>query len=100
MQVNERECDAAGQDHERVKRLATRLKRLANECEELGITIFGGSGTGSLRGRDANMGRAYSMRGQLILAETMGPFDGGDGVASPDENDLLRGEGIMRDWPS
>jgi len=87
----DRECDVAGQDPAKVKRLASRLQRLANDCNALGITIFGGSGSGSLRGFDGNRDRRIDER-MLILATIEGPFDGGDGGATPDDDDLLRGE--------
>lgn len=89
--VNERECDIAGQDPKVIKRLANRLQKIANECGELGITIFGGSGTGSLRGFDGNRQRGLGGR-MLILADIGGNFDGGDGGCTPDEDGLMRGE--------
>lgn len=87
----ERECDAAGQDVAQVKRLAARLQRIAIDCQRLGITIFGGSGSGDLRAQEANRSHGIHDR-MLILASIGGPFDGGDGGSSPDENDLMRGE--------
>lgn len=91
--VNERECDVAGQDPATIKRLTARFHRLATECQELGITIFGGSGSGSLRGEDANKPARLVDR-KLILAHIGGPWDGGDGGASTDDDGLERGEGV------
>lgn len=83
--VNEDECAAAGVNPKQVDSIARRLSRAAKDAAALGITIFGGSGTGSLRQHDA--------RGPLILAELDGAcWDGGDGAASTDVDGLLRGE--------
>jgi len=91
MMLNERECDVAAQDPATVRRLASRLQRLANDCDALGITIFGGSGSGSLRAWDGNRPRELTGR-LLILASIEGPFDGGDGGSCPDDDGLERGE--------
>lgn len=87
----ERECDAAGQDPKKIARLARRLRSVAAECEELGLTIFGGAHSGDLRAPEANRSRGLSDR-LLILAHIPGPWDGGDGGGSEDEDGLLRGE--------
>lgn len=89
--LNERECDAAGQDPKRIARLARRLRSVAAECEELGITIFGGAHSGDLRAAEANRSRRLHDQ-LLILAHIPGPFDGGDGGGREDENGLMRGE--------
>ena len=52
MTLNERECEAAGIDPVRVRNLAKRLERIGREMQRLGIGVFGGSGTGTLRGTD------------------------------------------------
>jgi len=81
------ECEAAGLDHKEIQRIADGLSRYARQAEKLGLTIFGGSGSGSLRFRDD------PDKGALIVAWLDGMFDGGDG-AEVDHNDgLSRGEG-------
>lgn len=87
----ERECDVAGQDPVKVARLARRLRAVAADCQELGITIFGGAHSGDLRAPEGNKQRGVHDR-LLILASVPGPFDGGDGGASEDADGLLRGE--------
>lgn len=83
--VNNSECEAAGLDPLEVKRIAKGLSRYAKEAQQLGIQVFGGSGTGDLRYDDGGNGR-------LILADLDGDFDGGDGSSIPGGDGLLRGE--------
>ena len=85
MKVNEREIEAAGLDVEEVRRIAKGLQRYAKQAQALGIIIFGGSGTGSLRARDDE-------ERHLVLANISGYFDGGDGAEQPDSDGLIRGE--------
>jgi len=80
--VNEPECEAAGVDPEAVKKMAKLLERAGKMSEALGVTIFGGSGSGSLRSDDLILCRIYS-----------GHWDGGDGAEGlPSPDGLLRGE--------
>lgn len=84
--VNEAECLAAGVDPKVVEALGRRIERAAKEAAVLGITVFGGSGAGTLR-FDGHPNRP------LILANLDGGhFDGGDGACWPDEDGLMRGE--------
>jgi len=85
MMINKRECRAAGLDPAEVEKIARGLSRYAKQAENLGICIFGGSGSGDLRFDDRK-------GGQLILATLDGDYDGGDGANSPDDDGLLRGE--------
>ncbi|MDU4254589.1 hypothetical protein [Pseudomonas sp.] len=85
MGVNEDECRAAGLDPAEIARIARGLSRYAKEAQRLGLCVFGGSGSGSLRYDD------YP-RGNLIVADLDGIFDGGDGASCPDSDGLLRGE--------
>ncbi len=73
-----RECDVAGQDPVKIARLARRLRKIAAECEDLGLTIFGGAHAGDLCAHDGNKTRGLTDR-MLILAHIPGPWDGGDG---------------------
>lgn len=84
--IHESECAAAGLDPKEVRRIAAGFNRYARQAKRLGITIFGGTGSGSLRARDDDL------LPQLIIADLDGPYDGGDGGAQEDENGLLRGE--------
>ncbi|MEQ8504631.1 MAG: hypothetical protein RIB80_04845 [Rhodospirillales bacterium] len=86
MHVSIDECEAAGLDPDVVERIAKRLSKAALEADELGLTIFGGTGDGSLRFRERGSDHC------LIVASLNGTFDGGDGGTAPDENGLLRGE--------
>jgi hypothetical protein len=83
---NYNECIVAELDHKEVKRIATGLSRYAKQAEALGLTIFGGSGAGTLRISD------NSGFGPLIVAELDGPFSGGDGATFEEADGLLRGE--------
>lgn len=87
MDVHRDECEAAGVDPEKLKRLAARLSKCGKELKEMGLEVFGGAGAGSIRTMSENEGK-----GQLILADIDGNFDGGDGAARHDEDGLLRGE--------
>jgi hypothetical protein len=88
MTVNRDECEKAGISLKDIERISKGLSRYGRQAEKLGITIFGGSGTGTLRIHDANEveGRA------LVLANIDGDYDGGDGSEREDEDGLIRGE--------
>lgn len=81
----ENECAAAGLDIEKLKPLLARLSRAAKEAEKMGLTIFGGSGAGTLRFNDGH-------NRPLIVAAIDGRFDGGDGACWLDAHGLMRGE--------
>lgn len=83
----EAECRHAGLDPKRVERIARRIARAMAEAEEMGVFLFGGSGSGSLR-YDAGDRRA-----PLVVATMSGMYDGGDGACHEDEDGLMRGEG-------
>lgn len=85
--INEDECRAAGLDPAEVAKIARGLSRYAKQAHALGLCVFGGSGTGTLRKDD-------HPRGALVLADLapLGVFDGGDGACAHDDDGLLRGE--------
>lgn len=84
--VNEKECEVAGLDPKEVLRIARGISKYAKQAQTLGIHVFGGSGTGSLRFPDGWLG-------DLVLADLDGTFDGGDGGANDfGEDGLMRGE--------
>lgn len=85
MHVYEREVEAAGLDVEEVKRIARGLERYAKQAQAMGMIVFGGSGSGSLRARDGQ-------EQCLVLAHIGGHWDGGDGAAQEDADGLMRGE--------
>lgn len=91
MIVLENECDRAGIDTKRVASIARRLSKAAKDASALGLTIFGGSGSGSLRWHDR-----YSndpREAPLVVAHLTGSnFDGGDGAEQADDFGLTRGE--------
>ncbi len=85
--TNDAECTAAGLDPDEVERIARRLERAGRDAKKLGIHIFGGSGSGSLR--------FDTPEGPLIVAQlTGGSWDGGDGGTMPDSEGLMRGETV------
>ena len=86
MNIHDDEIEAAGLCLKEVERIAKGLSRYAKQAQAMGISIFGGAGSGSLRFDDGQE------IGPLILADLDGEFDGGDGAATDDENGLLRGE--------
>lgn len=79
MTVNEKECAAAGLDPDTVRNLATRLERCGKEAARLGLTIFGGSGSGDLRSSRLRIG---SEQRRVIVAHVTGSWDGGCGACS------------------
>ncbi len=83
--VNKECCDAAGLDPKEVLRIANGLSRYARQAKASGMTVFGGTGTGSLRFDDGG-------DGALIVAELEGYFDGGDGGECQTTDGLIRGE--------
>lgn len=85
MNIYEREIEAAGLDVEEVKRIARGMERYAKQAQAMGMIVFGGSGSGTLRARD-------DQEQCLILADIGGHFDGGDGGYGPDPDGLMRGE--------
>lgn len=91
MTVNEEECERARLDPKKVASIARRIEKAAADAKRLGLTIFGGSGSGSLRWHDP-----YSndyRKGPLVVAHMRGGnFDGGDGAEHQDEYGLTRGE--------
>ena len=85
----EEECFAAGVKEDEVLRIAKGLSKYAEQARAMGLTVFGGTGGGSLRKR-ATGGPADSS--MLVVAHLDGSYDGGDGAEETDENGLLRGE--------
>ena len=76
MLINYEECEKADLGPELVERLGRRLERLARECRDHGVRIFGGTGTASLR-FDDGVGQL------LVLAHLAAPnMDGGDGQSA------------------
>lgn len=95
MTLYEDECRAAGKDPREIEELAREFSKLGRRARKMGITVFGGSGTGTLRyaQRSENGVRDYEdHRGSLILADIDGHFDGGDGSCDYRFDGLLRGE--------
>ena len=88
MYVNKNECEAAGLDPTEVAKIARGLSRYAKQAQALGLCVFGGSGSGTLRFDDMQ-GIAS---GPLVVACLDGSFDGGDGGERPDDDGLMRGE--------
>lgn len=86
MSAYENECVAAGLDIKKVEALAKRLERAGLDAEKLGLFIFGGSGSGTLR-------FSRQDKAPLIIADWLGGnFDGGDGAEDEDDEGLAVGE--------
>lgn len=86
--LNDDECEAAGLDPKKVLSLARRFERLSKEADAMGLHVFGGSGSGTLRFPDRD-GRKTSL---IVASICPNGFDGGCGASREDENGLLRGE--------
>jgi len=74
MTIDDEKCLEYSLDTRRVASIARRLSRAATEAQALGLTIFGGSGSGSLRYNRLPIGGQ-----QTEVARLDGRFDGGDG---------------------
>lgn len=86
--ANENECEAAGLDIKKVGSLARRFEKLSKEAHAMGLYVFGGSGSGTLRYSDRDGGNT-----PLIVASiSPNGFDGGCGASRNDGDGLLRGE--------
>jgi hypothetical protein len=84
--ANEAECEAAGIDTKKVESLARRFAALAKESHALGVYVFGGSGSGTIRPI------RHNERPLILASITSSGFDGGDGATRTDEDGLLHGE--------
>lgn len=89
MTVNEEECRAAGLDPRAVAQVARRLERAAKDAASMGLIVFGGMGSGTLRVARSEVPGS----GKLIVAHIYdGSWDGGYGGYSPGLDGLERGE--------
>lgn len=88
--LNEAEIEFARLDRAKVASIVRRLSKAAMEARRMGLTVFGGSGTGSLRWHAEHSNQPDQR--PLIIAYLDGSFDGGDGAVLPDELGLERGE--------
>ena len=84
--IHEDECKAAGKDVKAIKSVARKLYSISKEMDRLGVYVFGGSGSGTVRFNDGK-------GGPLVLAHCGQGFDGGDGACDDNGPDgLMRGE--------
>lgn len=75
MIINDEECAKAELDPRVIARLGQRLERVIRDCTALGIQVFGGTGSASLRFDD------HVDQPPLILAElSPANVSGGDGA--------------------
>lgn len=73
--VYDEKCKEFGLDIKKVTSIVKRLSKAAKEADELGLYIFGGSGSGDLRfGGSDIQGPGHS-----VVADLDGTFDGGAG---------------------
>lgn len=75
MYIDDELCESFGLDPTQVKSIATRISKAAREAEALGLTVFGGAGSGNLRFDRAPM----QGPGHSEVAALDGSFDGGCG---------------------
>lgn len=73
--IDEELCKKFSLDPKKVASIARRISKAALEAEALGLEVFGGSGTGSLRYYAAEV----KGPGHNDVASLDGCFDGGDG---------------------
>lgn len=91
--LNEDECLAAGLDPQAVRKVARRISAAARDARKMGLLVFGGSGSGSLRAIDSEFTGHGPGTGKLIVAHIDGgSWDGGDGGTCPGADGLERGE--------
>ena len=88
MIVYEEECEAAGLDPKEVARIARGIERYVKQAKKLGLTVFGGGTSGSLRFTDE---RAMKWGNVIVVYFTEGYWNGGDGGLSS-----AKGEGLRR----
>lgn len=70
-QIDDEYCAELGLDAKRVLSAVRRLNKAAKELSDMGLVIFGGMGTGTLRSMNHDPSR--------LIATFSGHFDGGDG---------------------
>ncbi len=71
MHIDEARCEQFGLDARKVMAVARRLSNAAREAQKMGLKVFGGAGSGSLRVSGGGS--------QNDVARLDGNFDGGDG---------------------
>jgi hypothetical protein len=67
-------CEAFGLDASRVKSIAARISKAAKEAEAMGLKVFGGAGSGTLR---FFLGKYQGVETEVATLD--GQWDGGDG---------------------
>lgn len=74
--ADEDTCRKLKLDPKKVESLARRLTRAAKDADKLGLFIFGGSGSGTLRSRENIDGH------EIVVAHlgSVSSWDGGDGA--------------------
>ena len=78
--IYEAECGVAGLDPKEVRRIALGIERYGKQADKLGIELFGGSGSCSMRFADERARDGTRRYGNLIVADLFGFLcDGGDG---------------------
>lgn len=85
---NGKECQHAGIDEKAVARIATRLDKVMADAERIGITLFCGGCSPTLRYNDGDESYRLLIVGHCMFKNA----DGGDGGYCEDKNGLLRGE--------
>jgi len=74
MYSNSQNCQEFDLDEKKVESIARRISKAAQEAKEMGLIIFGGSGSGSLR---YTLNQEQGASQEVAILD--GFFDGGDG---------------------
>lgn len=81
-----KECEYVGIDYKEIQKLKKQLNKCGKMASALGVTVFGGSGCGSIRAIDSD-------NRVLILDElAYDVWDGGDGSTRTTYDGLCIGE--------
>ena len=86
--IREAECDKAELDTKQVTRIVRRMHKAIKEANSIGLLVFGGSSSISLRIEDENS----NTFGELICAEIDCMCSGGCGATHDYSDGLMRGE--------
>lgn len=86
--ANERECELVGLDPKSVERISNRLDKVMRDAKALGISLFCGGVSPTLRYNDNDQSRRLLIVGYC----TFNNQDGGDGGCCEDSEGVLRGE--------
>lgn len=88
MSICEKECSRAGIDPKLVQSISRRLDAVMRDAQKIGISLFCGGSSPTLRFNDSDPSRRLLIVGYCNFNNA----DGGDGGCCEDDNGLMRGE--------